>query len=102
MIDKVGRTRPAHAPRFPASKHAQATASISAALDRLDPSSGYCSAACGGDVIFIEQMLARGAEVRAILPYTEDLFIGDCIHAPHGTGGAQQFQQPQGSSWLER
>ena len=102
MIDKVGRRRPDHVPRFPAAKEAQIAASIAAALGRLDPGSGYCSAACGGDVLFIEQMLARGAEVHLVLPYAEDLFVRDCIQVPEEAGPDQQFQAPAGPGWLAR
>ncbi len=45
------------------------------ALDRLNAGFAYCSAACGADILFIEAMLERGAEVHVILPFKKEDFI---------------------------
>jgi class 3 adenylate cyclase/tetratricopeptide (TPR) repeat protein len=45
------------------------------AVDRLDAGFAYCSAACGADILFIEAMLERGAEVHVILPFKKEDFI---------------------------
>ena len=68
MMDKVGRVPPRLVPRFPRQLKDAVTHAICAAIDRLDARVGYCSAACGGEIIFIEQMLARGGEVRGLMP----------------------------------
>lgn len=48
-------------------------------LDRLDANFAYCSAACGADIIFIEAMLERGAEVHVILPFKKEDFISTSV-----------------------
>jgi class 3 adenylate cyclase len=48
---------------------------IAAGLERADAGFGYCSAACGADILFIEQMLKRRAEVHVILPFAQQDFI---------------------------
>jgi class 3 adenylate cyclase len=50
------------------------TRAIGERIDSLDASIGYASAACGGDIIFAEQMLKRGREVHLVLPFDADDF----------------------------
>lgn len=102
MMDKAGRVPPLFAPRFPPEKEPECVAAIAEALERMDPRAGYSSAACGADILFIEQMLARDAEVHLVLPYAEEQFIADCIEVPAGAGPQQQFLQPHGRTWKER
>jgi class 3 adenylate cyclase len=102
MMDKVGRVPPLYVPRFPKDKEDDVTAAISNALETLNPSAGFCSAACGGDIIFIEQMLLRDAEVHVVLPYEEQLFIDDCVHAPESSGIEHRFQENSGMYWRTR
>ena len=71
MIDSADRPTP----RFPADLEGDVRAAIDRALDGLDARIGYCSAACGSDIIFIELMLARGAEVNIVLPFAEEDFL---------------------------
>lgn len=102
MMDKVGRVPPAFVPRFPPEKESEASAAIATALAEMDACAGYSSAACGADILFIERMLERGAAVHLVLPYAEELFIQDCIEVPENAEPAQRFQQPTGSTWLQR
>lgn len=101
-MDKVGRVPPRFVPRFPREKEDAVTQAIRDALDSLDARIGYCSAACGGDIIFIEQMLKRGGEVHVVLPYGQSLFVQDCVKVPADAGPAAQFQENQGREWLPR
>lgn len=71
MIDAPGRDTP----RFPASIEQQVKQSIKAALNTLNASIGYCSLACGADILFAEAMAERGGEVQIILPFAEPDFI---------------------------
>ncbi len=71
MIDAPDRP----IPRFPAELEGQVAAQIADKLAELEARIGYCSAACGSDILFIEAMLARGAEVNVILPFAEEDFI---------------------------
>ncbi|HEX4301012.1 MAG TPA: adenylate/guanylate cyclase domain-containing protein [Gammaproteobacteria bacterium] len=71
MLDRPERTEP----RFPAALEPKVTRAVAAALEECDAGFGYCSAACGADIIFIEQMLKRGAEVHVILPFAQQDFL---------------------------
>lgn len=71
MIDKPGREGEGLAARFPAIRELEAAVSeaIAGKLDAIDPVIGYCSAACGSDILFAEQMLRRGRELHVVLPF---------------------------------
>jgi class 3 adenylate cyclase/tetratricopeptide (TPR) repeat protein len=72
MIDQPGR----RTPRFPddAGLEQRVRQAIAAELDRLKPAQGYCSAACGSDILFAEEMLKRGCDVHIVLPFALDDF----------------------------
>ncbi len=44
-------------------------------LNALAPDIGYCSAGAGSDLLFIEAMLERDAEVQVFLPFDQEDFI---------------------------
>jgi len=71
MIDRPGRPHP----RFPAELEPLARRLIEQCLDSLDARVGYSSAACGADLLFIEAMQARKAEVNIVLPFDAEDFI---------------------------
>ena len=71
MIDAQDRSTP----RFPAYMEARVQRALAEAIEQHDIGIGYCSAACGADILFIEQMLARGAEVNIVLPFKREDFI---------------------------
>jgi len=102
MMDRVGRVPPQFVPRFNREKEDAVTKAIHDALERLDARIGFCSAACGGDIIFIEQMLKRGAEVHVVLPYAEEVFIRDCVAVSDQALLEEQFQENAGKNWLPR
>lgn len=60
---------------FPQAIEHLVSQSIVERLDKINAEIGYCSAACGSDLLFIEAMLDRGAEVNIILPFAEEDFI---------------------------
>lgn len=72
MIDHPDRTaKRGLEPRFPPihlleKRLAQAIASE---IRRIDPVVGYCSLANGADILFAEQMFARGSELHVVLPF---------------------------------
>lgn len=102
MMDKVGRVPPRFVPRFPKEKEEAAARAIRDVLRRLNARIGFCSAACGGDIIFIEEMLKRGGEVHVVIPYAEDLFIRDCIKVRDKAPPGEKFQENPGREWLAR
>jgi class 3 adenylate cyclase/tetratricopeptide (TPR) repeat protein len=71
MIDAAGRAEA----RFPAQIETAVAAGIARLIAENNVGFGYCSAACGADILFAEQMLARGAEVDIVLPFRRDDFV---------------------------
>jgi hypothetical protein len=74
MIDADDRSRP----RFPPEIEPQAAAAIDAMLNRLAIDAqtlGITEGACGGDLLFAEAMLARGAAVDLYLPFERQRFL---------------------------
>jgi len=88
MIDAPGRA----APRFPASREAEIRAAIERDIDALDLKIGYSSAACGGDLLFIEAMLERGGEVNIVLPFAKADFLATSV-AFAGAGWVARFER---------
>lgn len=74
---------------LPPQVEAPLAAALDALLDELDAAIGYCSLAAGGDLLFVEAMLRRGAEVNAVLPFEEADFLAHRV-------------RPCGSRWVER
>lgn len=60
--------------RFPNDDEVRVRDEIKAFLDKEKPGFGYCSANPGSELIFIEQMLARDAEVHIYIPYEIENF----------------------------
>ena len=78
MIDAPDRTEP----RFPADKEPLAAAAIAGVLERLEPGSqdlGICGGACGGDLLFAEAALARGARLEIRIPFAEETFLQESV-----------------------
>lgn len=90
-----GIDRPARAePRFPAECEAIAAARIGEALDSLHAQPAdiaLAQAAAGGDILFGEACLARGLDLRILLPLPEAEFIATSI-----------ISSWNGDAWLHR
>jgi tetratricopeptide (TPR) repeat protein len=74
MIDAPGRATP----RFPQAKVPQAEAAIAKVLDQLGVGPedlAFTQGASGGDLIFAEACLARGAKLQLLQPFPEPDFI---------------------------
>jgi hypothetical protein len=71
MIDHQGRPLP----RFPASIEPQVKQAISSAINSINGKIGYCSLACGGDILFAEAMEEAGGELNLFLPCVKEDFI---------------------------
>src|SRR5271165_7070633 len=74
MIDAPGREKP----RFPPDKEPIAAAAIGAALSDLaigPDDLAVCGGACGGDLLFAEAALARGARLELYIPFDEPTFL---------------------------
>jgi len=75
MIDALDRPHR----RFPPELENAVREAITSRLNELNGRIGYCSAACGADILFIEALLDLGGEVNIILPFDTDDFIGTCV-----------------------
>jgi hypothetical protein len=74
MIDSPERKRP----RFPADKEPVAASAIARTLDELNVGEEdlcICGGASGGDLLFAEAALARGARIELYLPFEEPTFF---------------------------
>ena len=74
MIDAPDRENP----RFPPDKEPIAANAIDAALEELDVGAQdlcICGGACGGDLLFAEAALARGARLEMYIPFDEPRFL---------------------------
>src|SRR5258708_32403129 len=63
MVDAPGR----RAPRFPVQYVDAVAEQIRLTLDSVGAQIGISSAACGSDLLFIESMLARAADIEVVL-----------------------------------
>lgn len=81
-VDELGR----QLPRFPRERVCSVAGRIKKALDEANVHFGFSSAAGGADIIFIEQLIARGGEPTVFLPFPAKDFAGTSV----------------GKDWLER
>jgi hypothetical protein len=75
MIDHPDRPFP----RFPASIEKQIKDAIANAIRTLNAKVGYCSVACGADILFAEAMEEHGGEVNLYLPFRKEDFITSSV-----------------------
>jgi tetratricopeptide (TPR) repeat protein len=75
MIDHPNRSTP----RFPAEIELQVKNAILNSLRTSNARIGYCSLACGGDILFAEAMEELGGEINIFLPFSEDDFIKQSV-----------------------
>lgn len=75
--------------RFPAHAEARVAEQIRNELAHHDVGYGYGSLACGADILIVEVLLARKAEVDVVLPFETDTFLKESV----ANGGP---------SWIDR
>jgi class 3 adenylate cyclase len=61
-------------------------------LESLEVTAGYCSVACGADLLFAEEILARNAELHVVLPFDHVTFFRSRV----------DFDRPEMRSWRQR
>lgn len=71
MIDHPNRKQS----RFPLSIENNIKNALTTQINNLNAKVGYCSLACGGDILFAEAMVETGGEVNISLPFCEEDFI---------------------------
>ena len=89
MVDQPGRDRP----RFPQSMQKKVGKEIARSLERLDARIGFSSAACGGDILFLEEMITRGGEINVILPFEKEAFCKTSVDIIPGADWKRQFNR---------
>jgi class 3 adenylate cyclase len=82
MVDSPERIKAGHALRFPNSpKLIEAVKdAIANILEDLNAKVGFCSLACGGDLLFAKAMLARNAELHIVLPFAQHDFLRTSVN----------------------
>lgn len=75
MIDHPNRSTP----RFPASIEPEVKSAIANSIRTVNAHIGYCSMACGGDILFAEAMAEQGGEINIFLPFAEADFIKESV-----------------------
>jgi class 3 adenylate cyclase/tetratricopeptide (TPR) repeat protein len=86
-IDEPGR-RP---PRFPPALEGTVRNALDSCLEKIDARIAYCSAANGSDILFIEAMRDRDAEVNIVLPFHHDDFIKVSVDRADGRRWVSRF-----------
>ena len=90
MIDAPGRGKP----RFPPDKEPIAVQAIAGALADIDVGPRdlcICGGACGGDLLFAEAALARGARLELYIPFEEPTFLEKSVDFADRDWRAQFF-----------
>jgi len=67
---------------------------IAAELERLNARFGFCSLACGSDILFAEAMLERRGDLQVVLPFAERDFLR--LSVDYG------LSEPIWAAWAER
>jgi hypothetical protein len=76
MIDQPTRT----SPRFPDWAETAVQATVREAIARLSPAVAVSSAACGGDIIFAEEILRQEIPLYVVLPFKDrESFISQSV-----------------------
>ncbi|VXD00160.1 Putative adenylate/guanylate cyclase [Pseudomonas sp. 9AZ] len=78
-------------PRFPAENEIIIRQKIDQWLAQFHHVIAYCSAANGSDLLFIEQVLARGGEVNIILPFERAAFAHTSVRHPSDQSWGKRF-----------
>lgn len=60
-------------------------------LDRINAGIGYSCAACGLDIIFLEEMLKRGGEINIFMPFEKEMLIKEHVDQA-GAGWKERFE----------
>ena len=89
MIDGPDRV----SPRFPPELEDSVRQAIRERLKKLNPGSGYASAANGSDMLFLETMLEMGAKVHVVLPYNKEQFLGDSVEVVPGSDWKARYEE---------
>ena len=88
MIDRPDRP----IPRFPPELEGSVREAIRQQLKSLNAGVGYASAACGSDIIFLEEIIKLGGEAHIVLPYNQKQFVEDSVDLKRGSEWIDRFE----------
>lgn len=88
MIDHPNRPQP----RFPAFLEPEVKRALVNALRTLNAKIGYCSLACGGDIMFAEAVEEVGGELNLFLPFKQSDFVAASVRFA-GEEWVQRFER---------
>lgn len=80
MIDAASRPTP----RFPLQREADVAHALAEIVARRGVHIAYASAACGGDLLFLEAVLQAGGEINIVLPCEPESFLRNSVDARPG------------------
>ena len=89
MVDRPGRA----VARFPQSWVPRLAQRIATEVAACKVSEGFASAACGGDILFLEATIAGGGRAHVTLPCKADEFRKDCVDVIPGADWAARFDR---------
>ena len=89
MIDRPGRMTP----RFPTDIEPLVTQRISEELEAISATDGFASASAGGDLLFLEALIARGGRAHITLPCAIDAFRRDCVDIVSDSHWGTRFER---------
>ena len=89
MIDRPDRP----SKRFPPELEKPIRNRIAACLEKSRAGISYSSAACGADIIFLEEMLKRGGELYVALPFEKELFRETSVDIIPGASWSERFDK---------
>lgn len=79
-------------PRFPDEKQEYVRKQIARKLDLENAAIAYSSAASGADIIFLEEMLARGGEINIVLPFEHEHFVAESVANDNRGNWIERFE----------
>jgi hypothetical protein len=89
MTDAPGRTRP----RLPEAKVGALRARIGSLVEQHRVGFGFSSAARGSDLVFAEEVLARGGRMTLILPFPPDVFRTTSVETAGDPRWVDRFEE---------
>jgi len=88
MIDSPDRL----SPRFPRSMESTVSEEIRKKLSEHENKIGYSSAACGSDILFLEEMLKQKGEINIVLPFNKKDFVRTSVAIEPDSGWLERFE----------
>lgn len=89
MVDRPDRT----SPRFPEGLQDMVAREIAKCLSKYDAKISYSGAACGSDILFLEEMIRQGGETNVVLPVPVEEFLKASVDIVPGADWSDRFRK---------